>query len=180
MPLILKVREIIFYFVGKTHNGAFWGILRGRRDLFDLWNFPASKDKDKVREKERQRERERKRERESASDCISKLPGPKWKIREIFIEKSGIVCSTQSLVIVMYLLPHWIQNRPGNRNVRKICMILVSAVRRPEGHKISLTISVLFVASYSRSTRQSLYYLARLKISESIRWKDHKDISGLN
>jgi hypothetical protein len=35
VPLILKVREIIFFFAGKTYNGAFRGIFRGGRDLYD-------------------------------------------------------------------------------------------------------------------------------------------------
>jgi hypothetical protein len=33
-PLILKVRDIII-FAGKTYHGAFRGVFRGGRDLFD-------------------------------------------------------------------------------------------------------------------------------------------------
>ncbi len=35
VPLILKVRNIIF-FVGKTYNGAFHGVFREGQDLSDL------------------------------------------------------------------------------------------------------------------------------------------------
>jgi hypothetical protein len=35
VPLIWKVREIIFFLAGKTHNGTVQGIFRGGRDLFD-------------------------------------------------------------------------------------------------------------------------------------------------
>jgi hypothetical protein len=34
-PLILKVRDIIFFFAGKKYNGAFRGIFQGGRDVFD-------------------------------------------------------------------------------------------------------------------------------------------------
>jgi hypothetical protein len=33
VPLILKVWDIIFFFAGKTYNGAFRGVFRGGRDL---------------------------------------------------------------------------------------------------------------------------------------------------
>jgi hypothetical protein len=36
VPLILKVRDnIIFFFAGKTYNGAFRGVFLGCPDLFD-------------------------------------------------------------------------------------------------------------------------------------------------
>ncbi len=35
VPLIRKVREIIFILAGKTHKGTVRGIFRGGRDLFD-------------------------------------------------------------------------------------------------------------------------------------------------
>jgi hypothetical protein len=35
VPLIWKVREIIFFLAGKTHNGTVRGIFRGSRDLLD-------------------------------------------------------------------------------------------------------------------------------------------------
>ncbi len=44
------------------------------------------------------------------------------------IEKSGIVCSKQSLGIVDYILSLLIQNHPANRYVSEIRMNLVSAV----------------------------------------------------
>jgi hypothetical protein len=34
-PLILKMRDIIFFFAGKLHNGPFQGIFRGGQDFFD-------------------------------------------------------------------------------------------------------------------------------------------------
>jgi hypothetical protein len=34
-PLILKIREIIFFVLGKLHNGPFLGIFRGGLDFFD-------------------------------------------------------------------------------------------------------------------------------------------------
>jgi hypothetical protein len=33
--LILKVQDIIFFLAGKTYNGAFRGVFREGRDLFD-------------------------------------------------------------------------------------------------------------------------------------------------
>ena len=34
-PLILKIRDIIFLFLGKVHNGPFLGLFRGGLDFFD-------------------------------------------------------------------------------------------------------------------------------------------------
>jgi hypothetical protein len=34
-PLILKMRDIIFFFAGKLYNGPFQGIFRGGQDFFD-------------------------------------------------------------------------------------------------------------------------------------------------
>jgi hypothetical protein len=34
-PLILKMRDIIFFFAGKLHNGPYQGIFRGGQDFFD-------------------------------------------------------------------------------------------------------------------------------------------------
>jgi hypothetical protein len=41
------VREIIFFFAGKTHNGTIRGIFRGGRDLFDPLNCPERRDKER-------------------------------------------------------------------------------------------------------------------------------------
>jgi len=40
-PLILKMREIIF-FAGKLHNGPFQGIFRGGQDFFDPCIVPSA------------------------------------------------------------------------------------------------------------------------------------------
>ncbi len=46
------------------------------------------------RENERERERARVRTRKSAGVYISKLPGPKWKIRELYLKEwYSTVCS---------------------------------------------------------------------------------------
>jgi hypothetical protein len=34
-PLIWKMRDIIFFFAGRLHNGPFQGIFRGGQDFFD-------------------------------------------------------------------------------------------------------------------------------------------------
>jgi len=35
VPLILIVREVIFFYAGKTHNRPFRGVFRGGQDFFD-------------------------------------------------------------------------------------------------------------------------------------------------
>jgi hypothetical protein len=65
VPLILKVREIIFFVWGKTYNVAFLGI-------FDFQNQRCLGIFMSQREREREREREkRERERESYSESES-------------------------------------------------------------------------------------------------------------
>jgi hypothetical protein len=64
VPLILKVREIIFFVWGKTYNVAFLGIFRLSESEVP-WYFYVPK-----RERERGREK-KERERESYSESES-------------------------------------------------------------------------------------------------------------
>jgi hypothetical protein len=41
-PLILKMRDIIFFLAGKLHNGPFQGIFRGGQDFFDPYIVPSA------------------------------------------------------------------------------------------------------------------------------------------
>jgi hypothetical protein len=87
----------------------------------------------------KKRKRKREREHKRASDYSSKPPGSEWKICELYCTyctgKSGIVCSSQSLGIVTYILPAEFKIARENRYVWKISMSLVSTVCRPAGYK---------------------------------------------
>ncbi len=97
--------------------------------------------RDERRETRDERWEMRERENKSAGDYISKLPGPKWKIRGLHRKERYSMYLTP-LGAVDYILSRWIKIAGENRYIRKICMILVSAVCRPAGHTISNQLEV--------------------------------------
>ncbi len=99
------------------------------------------------RDESRETRDERSRDVRRAGDYIAKPPGPKWKKSANFTG-SGIVCtifnSPKGELITYY--PAEFKIARENRYVWKICMILVSVVCRPAGHKTDFAMIFQFDA----------------------------------